>query len=242
MKPIRSGLRRSVSRRRPKLSLQPAHWIAWVVLAGCAIAALWLLTQSDIPWARPDQWLQQLDKLGWKGVVFFMAFVAIAIIIGPIPSTPFTAAAGTVWGPNQAALYGIIGIFVGSVAAYFIGRTLGRSAVKALTGKAVYLSSHRGERYLGWVIMIGHAIPVMPYDLLSYGAGISGLPFSVFALPCLLGIIPCTLMMTHLGAALTINPGMTVAIALVLIAACSILAWGVRRHNWFGLKEVILFH
>lgn len=222
--------------------MQPATGIALAVLVGCAIAAFWLITQSGIQWAEPQQWLQQLKALGWKGVAFFIAFLAIAIIVGPIPSTPFTAAAGTVWGPNQAGLYGVLGIFLGSVAAYFIGRTLGRSAVKALTGKSVSLSTHRGERYLGWVILIGHTLPVMPYDLLSYAAGISGLSFQVFAVSCLLGIIPCTLMMTYMGAALMLNPGGTVAIALVLIGGCAILAWGVRRHNWFGLKDVILFH
>ena len=241
MKPVRSRPRRSVFRRRPNLRLKPAHRIALIVFAGCVIVAGWLVTQSGIQWSAPHQWVQQLNELGWLGVGFFISFLAIAIVVGPIPSTPFTIAAGTVWGPNQAGLYGVIGIYLGSLAAYFIGRTLGRSAVKALTGKALYLSKHRGEWYLAWVVMIAHLIPVMPYDLISYGAGISGLSFSRFAIPCLLGVIPCTFLLTHMGAAVMLNLGAALAIALGIITVVGILAWGVRRYNWFGLKEVISF-
>lgn len=225
-------------RARPKA----AHWIALGVFLGCAIAAFYLVTQANIPWDEPQQWMQQLSELGWIGVVFFITFLATAIVIGPIPSTPFTIASGAIWGPNLAALYGVIGIFLGSIIAYFIGRTLGRSVVKALTGKAVYFSTHRGETYLGWVVMITHMIPIMPYELISYGAGISGLSFSLFSIPALLGIIPCTLMLTHLGAALTLNLWVAGAIALTFVTVVATLAWGVKKHNWFGLKEVVAFH
>jgi len=236
-----------ITRRSRFLSIRtfvgkPAHWIALGVFFGCVIAALYLVMQANIPWNEPQQWMQHLSELGWIGVVFFILFLAMAIVIGPIPSTPFTIASGVIWGPNLAALYGIIGIFFGSIIAYFIGRTLGRSAVKALTGKAIHFSTHRGETYLGWVIMMTHMIPIMPYELISYGAGISGLSFPLFAITALLGIIPCTLMLTHMGAALTLNLWLAGAIALTFITIVGTLAWGVKKHNWFGLKEVISFH
>jgi uncharacterized membrane protein YdjX (TVP38/TMEM64 family) len=222
--------------------LKAAHWIVLGVFLGCAIAAFYLVTQANIPWDEPQQWMQQLSDLGWIGVVFFITFLAMAIVIGPIPSTPFTIASGAIWGPNLAALYGVIGIFLGSIIAYFIGRILGRSAVKALTGKAVYFSTHRGETYLGWVIMITHMIPIMPYELISYGAGISRLSFSLFSITALLGIIPCTLMLTHMGAALTLNLWVAGAIALTIVTVVAVLAWGAKKHNCFGLKEVVSFH
>lgn len=219
-----------------------SHQIALAVFLGCAIATLWLFTQSGIDWSEPETWMQQLAGLGWIGILGFILFLAIAIVIGPIPSTPFTIASGAIWGPMHAGLYGIIGIFLGSLIAYFIGRTLGRSTVKALTGKAVYFSTHRGEWYLGWVVMLTHLIPIMPYELISYGSGITGLSLPLFASTCLLGIIPCTLMLTHVGAALTLNMWAAVAIVLTFVSVVGTLAWGVKRHNWFGLQEVILFH
>ncbi len=219
-----------------------SHWLALAIFVGCAIASFVLTTQTNLQWSDPQAWMQQLNDLGWIGVVGFIGILATAIVIGPLPSTPFTIASGAIWGANVAAIYGTIGIFLGSVIAYFIGRTLGRSAVKALTGKAIQFSSHRGDRYLGWVILVTHLIPVMPYEFVSYGAGISGLSLSLFARSAVLGIAPCTWMLTHLGAALTLNLWLAVAIALGFISVVGTLAWGVRRHNWFGLNDVISFH
>ncbi|MGF1603923.1 MAG: TVP38/TMEM64 family protein [Thermosynechococcaceae cyanobacterium] len=139
---------------------------------------------------------------------------------------PFTVAAGIVWGPLPAAIYSVIGLYVGSLIAYFIGRTWGRSIAKVLTGKAIYISKHRGDRYLGTIVLVAHLIPVMPYDLISYGAGISGLSFRWFAIPCLLGLIPCVLLLTHVGAALTLNFATTVVVTLAFVLVMGILAWG----------------
>lgn len=219
-----------------------SHWVALALLSGCAIAGFHFMTQAGITFSNPEQWMQQLSELGQVGIVSFILLLATAIVIGPIPSTPFTIASGAIWGPNLAAVYGTIGIFLGSILAYFIGRTLGRSAVKALTGKAVYFSTHRGEAYLGWVILITHMIPVLPYDLISYGAGISGVSFPLFSITALLGIIPCVLMLTHMGAALTLNLWVTIGIIILFITTLTTLTWGIRKHNWFGLREVISFH
>ncbi len=238
--PTRTKTRRP-KRSRSLIRLKPSHWIALFVTALCAIFSGWLVTQAGIDWHSPQQWIQYLHGLGWIGILVFISFSAIAIVVSPIPSTPFTIAAGTIWGPIQAGIYGTIGIYLGSIIAYWIGRTWGRATVKVLTGKAIYLSKHRGEKYLGWVVMITHMIPVIPYDLISYGAGISGLSFIWFALPCLLGIMPCTFLLTHLGAAIMLNSSATLAIALVFIAVLGVLAWGVKRRNWFGLADVISF-
>lgn len=230
-----------IRKRRSRL-LNPTNLIALMVLSGCLLAGGWLTYQADLWSASPDQWMERISQLGWQGVVFFILFLATAIVIGPIPSTPFTIAAGAVWGPILAGLYGIIGIFIGSLIAYFIGRTLGRSTVKALTGKVVHFSTHRGEFYVGWVIMMAHMIPVMPYELFSYGAGISGLSLPIFASTCLLGIIPCTLLLTHLGSVLTLSMPFAIAVIGLAVVVLGTLGWGVKRYNWFGLKDVISFH
>lgn len=237
-----SSLKRTKAlRHRRFLGLKPSHWIVLFVTVLCVIGGRWLVTRTGIDWQSPQQWIQQLYGLGWIGILLFISFSAIAIVVSPIPSTPFTIAAGTIWGPVPAGIYGTIGIFLGSIMAYLIGRTWGRATVKVLTGKAIYLSKHRGEKYLGWVVMLTHMIPVIPYDLISYGAGISGLSFIWFALPCLLGITPCTFLLTHLGAAIMLNSGVTLAIALGFIAVIGVLAWGVKQRNWFGLADVISF-
>lgn len=213
--------------------------IALVFLIGCALAGWWFVTRSGISLASPQTFVDSIKSMGSLGVLIYIGFLIVAIVVGPIPSTPVTVAAGAVWGPLPAALYGVIGLCLGSIAAYLIGRTLGRSAVQALMGKSIYFSKHRGEVYLGWIVFVTHLLPVMPYDLVSYGAGISGLSFPIFAVANVLGLIPNTLLLTHMGSALTIGLPVALALAIVFLVLLVVLPWGVKQHNWLGLRDTI---
>lgn len=230
-------LRQKSDRLRALLTAQ--NGIAMAVLMFCIGAAWWLLSRSQIDFSNPQALIESIQSLGSLGIFLYVGFLVVAIVIGPIPSTPVTIAAGAVWGPNTAGIYGVIGIYLGSLAAYFIGRTLGRSVVKALLGKVIFLSNHRGEVYLGWLVFVSHLLPFMPYDLVSYGAGISGMSFPIYATACLLGVIPCIFFLTYVGSAFTsgllMGVGLVVAFALMLI----VLPWGVKRYNWLGLRDMI---
>lgn len=230
-------IKQSSSRGHFWLSLPNA--IALTVFLLCLVTGAWAVTQSGIDFSKPADFTTWMSQLGWKGILLYVGFLAIAIVIGPIPSTPVTVAAGAVWGAMPAAVYGTVGIYLGSLIAYFIGRTLGRSTVKALTGKVIYLSNHRGETYLGWLVFMMHLIPIMPYELISYGAGISGMALPLYATMSLLGIIPCTILLTQMGSAFTVNLPIAIALVMGFLTMLIVLPWGIKRHNWLGLRDVI---
>lgn len=231
--------RRSRSRLSALLSLQNAIALAIVVM--CVVTGWWLVTQSGVNFSTPQQFIQSIQDLGHTGVLLYIGFLIVAMVIGPIPGTPMTIAAGAIWGPIPAGLYGITGVYLGSLAAYFIGRSLGRSVVRVLTGKSIYFSTHRGETYLGWLVFLTHLLPVMPYELISYGAGISGLSLPIYASASLLGIIPCTFLLTGMGSAFTIGLPVAIALMVLFVLLLIVLPWGVKRYNWLGLQEVIRF-
>lgn len=213
--------------------------IALALLLGCGGVAAWLLHSSAIDLTNPQQFVQSIQSLGWLGILIYIAILFVAIVIGPIPSTPVTIAAGVIWDPLPAGIYGVIGIYLGSLGAYFIGRTLGRSVVKALLGKVIYFSNHRGELYLGWLVFLSHLTPFLPYDLVSYGAGISAMSFPIYAVACLLGVIPCVFFLTYMGSALTGGWLLAVGLAVVFVTMLIVLPWGIKRYNWLGLRDVI---
>jgi uncharacterized membrane protein YdjX (TVP38/TMEM64 family) len=219
--------------------LNAQNGIALSLLLLCVSVAWWLLTQSGIDFSKPTELISSIQSMGWLGILLYIGFLFVAIVIGPIPSTPVTVAAGAIWDPNLAGLFGVIGIYLGSLAAYFIGRTLGRSVVRALLGKVIYFSNHRGEVYLGWLVFVAHLLPFMPYDLVSYGAGISGMSFPIYATTCLLGVIPCIFFLTHMGAALTGGLVLGLCIAVLFVLVLVLLPWGVKRYNWLGLRDII---
>jgi uncharacterized membrane protein YdjX (TVP38/TMEM64 family) len=222
-----------------KALLTTQNLVALVVLLVCLGLGWWLLATNGLDRSSPTHWVTVIHTMGWGGVLLFIGASALAVVVSPIPGTPLTMTAGAVWGVVPAAVYAIIGISLGSLLAYFIGRTLGRSTIQALTGKTIYLSKHKGEIYLGWVMFVTHLFPVLPFDLISYGAGISGLSLPIYATATILGTIPGTLLLTYIGFSLrsTLPIGIGLLVAFFLLAAIAL--WGVKSHNWLGLKDII---
>lgn len=228
---------RKPNRLKTILSLQNA--LALLILLGCLGLGWWLLTYFQINDFEPTRLVKVIQTMGWVGVLIFIAISALAVVVSPIPGTPLTITAGAVWGAVPAAIYAIIGISLGSLVAYFIGRTLGRSTVQALTGKIIYLSKHRGEIYLGWIMFISHLFPVLPFDLMSYGAGMSGLSLRIYAIATILGTIPGTFFLTYMGSTFQFGIPIGIALLVTFVLLIVIGSWGVRQHNWLGLKDVV---
>lgn len=115
---------------------------------------------------------QAVANAGVWGILVYIAVISLSVVMSPIPGAPLTIAVGAVWGAVPAGIYSVIGGFSGSLIAYFIGRSLGRSAVKALTGRIIYFSKEKGEWLLGGLIFVTRLLPVLSFDLSSLGEGL----------------------------------------------------------------------
>jgi len=226
-----------LARLRPFLTI--SNTIAALLLVGSVAAFLWLRSNPEINVFTREGLETLVKALGWRGPLFYTIIIALAVVISQIPGVPLAIAAGALWGPVPAGIYSVIGAFIGGMVAYFLARTLGRSAMKALTGKVVIFSSERGERYLGLIIFITRLLPVLSFDIISYAAGLSGLSAPIYALATLLGVIPSTFLLTFLGSVLTVS--LPVALSLSAVAAVTLVALPIliQRYNWFNLRGSI---
>ncbi|WP_121970594.1 TVP38/TMEM64 family protein [Leptolyngbya sp. BC1307] len=226
-------------KQRLKLLLNRQNLIALAVLLLSLLVYAWVSTQIDANLLTPEGLQQAVTNAGIWGILVYIAVIALAVVMSPIPGAPLTIAAGAVWGAIPAGIYSVIGGFSGSLIAYFIGRSLGRSAVKALTGKIIYFSKEKGEWLLGGLIFVTRLLPVLSFDLISYGAGLTGLSLPIYASSTLLGMIPSTLLLTYLGEAFTLGAWPAVTLSLLFVALLVLLPWGIRRYNWFGLRDIV---
>jgi uncharacterized membrane protein YdjX (TVP38/TMEM64 family) len=216
--------------------MNTANAIAVAMLLGTLGAILWLRSHLGVDVFSADGLRQALDRLGWRGPLLYMIVVAIAVVISQIPGLPLTIVAGALWGPFTACLYSVIGGTVGALIAYALGKTLGRSVMKALTGRVMIFTSDRGERYLGVLIFGSRLIPLMPFDIISYAAGVSGLSAGTYAVATFFGMIPSTLLLTYLGSSLTVDMGGGLVISGIATVALLFLPWLINRYNWFNLR------
>lgn len=228
---------KALKRVKPFLTLQ--NGIAAGVLGITLIAFLTLRYGFNVDIFSAEGFKTFIDSLSWGGPIVYIFIIAIAVVISQIPGVPLTVAAGALWGPLPAGLYSVIGGFLGSLTAYYLSRTLGRSAMKALTGRVVTFNESKGEVYLGVLIFVTRLLPLFPFDIVSYAAGLSGLSLRVYAVATLLGMIPSTLLLTYLGATFMISVPVALGLSGVAIIILAGLPLIIRRFNWFDLRDSI---
>jgi uncharacterized membrane protein YdjX (TVP38/TMEM64 family) len=225
-----------MSRLKMRALFTVQNAIALLLLGVCVIAGWQFLSVNAL---NPAQVLRSIQDLGVAGKLIYAGILVLAVVVSPIPGTPLTVAAGAVWSPLTAGIYGTLGVFVGSLLAYFLGRSLGRSLIQALSGKTIHISQHRGEVYIGWLLFFSHLLPIVPFDLMSYGAGMIRLSFPLYAIATLLGTIPGTFLLAYLGASFTFSPWLGGAIGGLAVVLLVVVPWQIKRHNWMGIRDVI---
>lgn len=140
-----------------------------------------------------------VNQIGPWGPIAYIGLLIISVVASQIPGAPLAIAAGVLWGPLTAGVYTIIGGFLGAVLAYGLGKYLGQSFFQTLTGKRIIISPDLATNLMGWFIFVSRLLPVLSFDLVSYGAGMAGLSFPIYAAATLVGMIPSTLLLTYMG-------------------------------------------
>ncbi|NET10717.1 MAG: TVP38/TMEM64 family protein [Merismopedia sp. SIO2A8] len=195
--------------------------------------------QTMLQMANPDHLTPFLEQAGLWGPVIYIAIIILSVVISQIPGAPLAIAAGAIWDPLLAGLYTLLGGFGGALIAYGLGKQMGQTIIKALTGKTLTFSSDRSEGYLGWLVFLTRLLPVFSFDLISYGAGITGLSLPIYASATFLGMLPSTLLLTYVGDSIHFSGqimGLLVALFIVLFMGIPAL---LHRYNWLDMNSIV---
>jgi len=149
----------------------------------------------------------------WGPIVYMIMFSVI-------PSGSVIAiAGGMAFGIYWGTLYTIIGATLGATVAFHISRLLGRGAVEKLV-KGKMLIVEDGIEHGGFMlIFILRLIPIIPFNVISFGAGLTKIKYSDYLLATMIGIIPGSLVFVNLGdKTLDVrSPEFVLAVGLLLL-------------------------
>ncbi|MEM9213012.1 MAG: TVP38/TMEM64 family protein [Cyanobacteria bacterium P01_F01_bin.150] len=180
-----------------------------------------------------------IQDAGAIAPILFILLMALTVVVSSLPGLPLVCVAGAMWGGVWGGIYSVVGGFLGSLIAYGLGRSLGNSAIKAITGKTITFTTHRSHAVIGGLIFLTRLVPVFPFDVISYGAGLTRLPLMIYASTTLLGMAPPTFAIAFLGkspsTALPASPLMWVMIA----GLCVIMPLAIWQYNWLGLRSMM---
>jgi uncharacterized membrane protein YdjX (TVP38/TMEM64 family) len=136
-----------------------------------------------------------------------VAYGVLYIICAPIPflAPLFSAVGGLLFGTWRGTLYVMLIATISALVPFFLARRLGREWVEAkLQGRKlseIYKQSAGEKGFL--FIMLMRLIPVLPWEVQNYVAGLTQVTIPTFMLATMVGIIPGSFSLVFLGAAAT---------------------------------------
>ena len=144
---------------------------------------------------------QTLREWGILAPVIFVGLQALQVIIAPIPGEVTGILGGYLFGQWLGLIYSTLGLTVGSVAAFGVGRWLGAHYVRTLVSQETWDKMGFIVEAEGAILcFIIYLIPGLPKDMVCYLFGISPMPLWVFTLVSTLGRMPGTWVLSTQGA------------------------------------------
>ncbi len=163
-----------------------------------------------------------VDQSGWLAPAVFVGIYIVWTVV-LLPAVVPTLAGGALFGIAIGSLLTLIGAVTGATIAFLIGRRLGRAQVERLAGP-------RRERFEQWLrrrgalaLLYARLVPIIPFNLLNYAAGVSGISTRRYVLVTAVGILPGTVAYTALGSSAA-HPGSVPFV--VSLAAVALLSLG----------------
>jgi len=186
---------------------------------------------------HPDRIQSWLENAGALAPLVYILVMALAIIVSPIPSLPLDIAAGAFFGPLLGTIYSLIGALAGAVISFTIARLLGREVIERFLGGHVNFCPECSDRLLTRVVFISRLLPVISFDVVSYGAGLTRMSISRFALATFFGMIPLTFVYNYFGSVLVFGKWVSIPLGIIMVILFFLLPRWLEEKGFFRKKH-----
>ncbi len=176
---------------------QRAVWWRLGLFAGLLVAAVVVAVLVDVP--SVTEMRRLVATSGPVGPLVFVLLYA-AYTLAPLPKSILSVAGGAVFGFGDGVLLVYVAALLGAAAAFALGRLLGRDAVERLTGTRIARVEEIVRRRGLLALIAARLVPILPFTVLNYSAGLTSLRRRDYALGTAVGIVPGTVAYVALGS------------------------------------------
>lgn len=212
--------------------------IALVVVIA-ALAAAWRYTPLSeyLTHERIAGWARDASRTPWLPAALVLSYVPAAFVMFPRPL--ITLFGVIAFGPWMGFTYGMIGILLSAMAAYYAGRALPPDTVKRLAGDKIEPVTDVLKKHGVLAVFIMRVVPLAPHAVESLVAGTMRIPAWQFAVGTFLGMSPGVLVTAVFGGEIAtaledvskVNYWLVGGLALLFVA----MTYGVRL--WFKRQQ-----
>jgi uncharacterized membrane protein YdjX (TVP38/TMEM64 family) len=144
--------------------------------------------------------IEYIRSFGSLAIVISFILMVFQSLAAPFPAFLITFANAAVFGWVGGAVLSWISSMVGAAACFGIAKLYGRGAVSKLTGKTALASvDNFFDKFGAKSIIIARLLPFMPFDIVSYAAGLTSMKFWPFFLATGIGQLPATIIYSYAG-------------------------------------------
>lgn len=155
---------------------------SYIFIDICAVVFFALCASGLISKINSVEALREyIEGAGSLASIIYIVFSFLQVVLLPIPGSVAVAVGVAMFGPLKCAVFSFIGIVLGSVTAFAIGRWIGYKAVCWIVGKESldkWLKKLKGKDYL--ILSLMFLLPLFPDDILCFVAGLSSMTWPFF--------------------------------------------------------------
>lgn len=130
-------------------------------------------------------------------IIYIVLFTVVPLTL--FPDAILAIASGMAFGLIGGFTYTMIGALCGATLAFYLARSLGREVLKPLIGDKLNKLESKIEHNGFIVVLLLRLIPLFPFDIISYSAGLSKVKYKDFILATVVGTIPGIFVFTNIG-------------------------------------------
>lgn len=195
-----AALTESADEKRESSALPLVKFLLFLLFI-TAVSVLFLKLRGK-PLMDPEWVVEWLEDFGKNAPIIFIILYSLRPLI-LFPASILSVAGGMIFGAVDSTVYSVMGGTIGAVIAFFISRFFGKEFIDRTVGKHLRnIDMNIGEEGFK-IIFILRIMPVIPFDLVNYGAGLTTIRTRDYILGTFLGLIPSSFVYAFLGSSMS---------------------------------------
>lgn len=170
---------------------------------------------------------QRVQDIPWLAPIFVAVYALLSMLAAPV--SPLAYGAGAVFGVVKGAFCVWLASLMGAAAGYFLARSVWSGVARRLLGR--FHDKLRDLRHGSVFLMTLRVqlLPIIPFGVFNYAAGVGRMPFFRFLAGTALGILPGTIAAVYVGdrlmAGITGSDKRAFVVAGIVVVALFVLTF-----------------
>lgn len=208
----------------------------FIIMALIVVSGVYILNKLNVlKGYRPNEIKSYINSFGVLSPIIYVIMLTLLPLLF-FPDSVLVIAGGMIFGLGKGIILTSIGSFLGATVSFYISRVLGQKIVSRLIkNKSVNFEKYSKQSGF-FIILMLRLIPLFPFKVVSYSAGLSKITFKDFTIATVIGSIPGIVVYTNLGDKSTDvgSNGFYISIVVVII----LFAMSFVLKKKFSKKEI----